>query len=107
MLGMAEGCGFGFGEGAEFAGAALYCGGGDLVGSRGGFGAGAGGVGEDVEVGEGVVVDEGERGGVVGFGFAGEACDDVGADGGVGETIVDESEAAGVVFGAVPAVHGG
>ena len=36
------------------------------MGMRGGFGAGAGGVGEDVEVGEGVAVDEGEGGGVVG-----------------------------------------
>ena len=41
------------------------------------------------------------------FGFAGEAGDDVGADGGVGEAFVDEFDAAGVVLGAVPAVHGG
>ncbi len=60
-----------------------------------------------MEVGEGVAFDEGEGGGVVGFGFAGEAGDDVGADGGVGEAVVDEVEAAGVVFGAIPAVHGG
>ena len=44
---------------------------------------------------------------MVGFGFAGEAGDDVGADGGVGEAVVDEFDAAGVVFGAIPAVHGG
>ncbi len=60
-----------------------------------------------MEVGEGEAVDEGEGGGVVGFGFAGEAGDDVGAEGGVGEAVVDELDAAGVVFGAVPAVHGG
>src|SRR5882724_2379899 len=41
------------------------------------------------------------------FGFAGEAGDDISADGGVRETFVDEFDAAGVVFGAVPAVHGG
>ncbi len=106
-LGAAEGGGFSFAEGAEFAGAALDGGGGDLVGGLGGFGAGAGGVGEDVEVGEGVAVDEGQGGGMVGFGFTREAGDDVGADGCVREAVVDQVEAAGVVFGAVPAVHGG
>ncbi len=60
-----------------------------------------------MEVGEGVAVDEGDGGGVVGFGFAGEAGDYVGTDGGVGEAVVDELDAAGVVLGAVPAVHGG
>jgi len=99
--------GFGFTESAEFAGAALDGGGGNLVWKRGGFGAGAGGVGENVEVGEGEAVDEGEGGGVVGLGLAGEAGDDVGTDGGVGEAVVDELDAAGIVFGAVPAVHGG
>src|SRR5271167_254458 len=77
-----------------------------MIGCCGGFGAGAARIGEDVEVGEGVAVDEGESGGVVGFGFAGEAGDYVGADGGVGKAVVDEFDAAGVVFGAVPAVHG-
>ena len=60
-----------------------------------------------MEVGEGQALDEGHGGGVVGFGFAGEAGDDVGADGGVGKMVVDETDAAGVVFGAIPAVHGG
>jgi len=40
-LGLAEGGGFGFAEGAEFAGAALDDGAGDFVRKRGGFGAGA------------------------------------------------------------------
>jgi len=60
-----------------------------------------------VQVGERESFDEGERGGVVIFGFAGKAGDDVGTDGGLGEAVVDEFDATGVVFGAVPAVHGG
>ena len=39
--------------------------------------------------------------------FAGEAGDDVGADGGVREVFADELDAAGVVLGAIPAMHGG
>jgi hypothetical protein len=54
-----------------------------------------------------VALDERESCSVIGFGFAGEAGDYVGADGGVGEAIVDQVDAAGVVFGAVPAVHRG
>jgi hypothetical protein len=104
---LAEGRGFGFAEGAEFAGAAFDGGAGDFVCERGGFGAGALGKREDVEIGEGETFDEGKSGGVVVFGFAGEAGDDVGADGGVGEALVDEFDAAGVVLGAIPAVHGG
>jgi len=60
-----------------------------------------------VKVGERQAFDKGERGGVVIFGFAGKAGDDVGADGGVGEAFTDEFDAAGIVFGAVPTVHGG
>jgi len=60
-----------------------------------------------VEIGEGERFDEGESCGVVLVGFAGETADDVSADGGVGEAFMDEFDAAGVVFGAVPAVHGG
>ncbi len=44
---------------------------------------------------------------MVSFGFVGEPGDDVGADSGVGQTFVDEFDAAGVVLGAIPAVHGG
>ena len=106
-LGLAERGGFGFAERAEFAGATLDDGAGDFVRKSGGFGAGAFGKRKDVEIGEGQARDEGERGGVFGFGFAGEAGDDVGADGGVGEALADELDAAGVVLGAVPAVHGG
>jgi len=43
---------------------------------------------------------------VIVFGFTGEAGDDVGADGGVRELFADEVDAAGVVFGAIPAMHG-
>ena len=106
-LGLAEGGGFGFAEGAQFAGTALDDSWGDFVRKSGGFGAGAFGKGEDVEVSEGQALNEGERGGMFGFGFAWEAGDDVGADGGVGKALADELEAAGVVLGAVPAVHGG
>ena len=106
-LGTAEGGGFGFGERAEFAGAAFDDLRRDLIGVRGGFGAGAGGIGEDVKIGEGTLFDEGESGGVIGIGFTWEAGDDVGADGGVGEAVVDQLDAAGVVLGAIPAVHGG
>jgi len=60
-----------------------------------------------VEIGERVLRNELEGCGVVGFGFSREASDDVGADGGVGQTVVDEFDAAGVVFGAIPAMHGG
>ncbi len=94
-MGSAEGGGFGFAEGAEFAGAALDDAAGDYVRKRGGFGAGALRERKNVEVGEGEALDECKRGGVVVFGFAREAGDD------------DECDAAGVVFGAIPAMHGG
>src|SRR2546422_9067314 len=106
-LGLAEGGGFGFAEGAEFAGAALDDGAGDFVCESGGFGAGALRKRENVEIGEGEALDEGERGCMVSFGFAREAGDDVGADGGLRETVVDEFDAAGVVLGTIPAMHGG
>jgi len=47
-----------------------------------------------VEIGEGEALDESERGGVIVFGFTGEAGDDVGADGGVREALMDEFDAA-------------
>jgi len=72
-----------------------------------GASAGADGVGKDMEVGEGTGLDEIHGGAVVFFGFAGEAGDDVGADGGVGELFADELDATGVVFQAIPAMHGG
>jgi hypothetical protein len=106
-LGLAEGGGFGFAEGAEFAGAALDDGAGDFVRKGGGFGAGTLGKREDVEIGEGERFDEGESSGVVLVGFAGEAGDDVGTDGGVGEAFADEFDAASVMLGTIPAVHGG
>ena len=60
-----------------------------------------------MEVGEGSRSDEVERCGVVGISFAGETGDDIGADSSVRQAVVDEFDAAGVVFSAVPAMHGG
>ena len=59
-----------------------------------------------MQVGEGPLFNEMQRGGVVGFGFAGETSDNVGADGRMRQALVNELDAAGVVFGAVPAMHG-
>src|SRR5713226_5565781 len=67
-LGLAEGGGFGFTEGAEFAGTGLDDGAGDFVNERSGLGAGALRERENVKIGEGEALDEGERGGVVVFG---------------------------------------
>ena len=80
---------------------------GDLAGERGGFGAGTLGVGKNVQVSERARRDEIEGCGMVGLGFSRKAGDDVGADGGVGQTVVDEFDAAGVMFSAIPAMHGG
>ena len=102
-----EGGGFFFAEGAEFACAAFNGGGWHVVGKSGGTGAGADGIGKNVEITERAGLDKTHGGGVVVFGFAGETGDDVGADGGVGQLFLDEVDAAGVVFGAIPAVHGG
>src|SRR5207245_3638545 len=63
-LGLAESGGFGFAEGAEFAGAALDGGAGDFVRKSGGFGAGALRKRENVKIGEGEAFDEGGRGGM-------------------------------------------
>jgi len=60
-----------------------------------------------MQIGERQALDEIHCGGVVGFGFTGEAGDDIGSNGRLGEAVVDELDAAGVVLGAVPAVHGG
>ena len=99
--------GFFFAEGTKFASAALDDGGGHMIGQSGGAGAGANGVRENVEIGEGTRFDEIHGGGVVVFGFAGEAGDYVGANGGVGKLFLDEVDAAGVVLGTIPAMHGG
>src|SRR5258706_15118716 len=104
---MAEGGGFFFAEGAEFAGTALDDGAWDFVCEGGGFGAGALGKREDVEIGEGQAFDEGHGCGVVFFGFAEETGDDGGADSGVGEALGGEFDAAGGKVGAGPAGAGG
>ncbi len=59
-----------------------------------------------MQVGEGALFNVTQRGGVVGFGLARKPCDDVGADGSMGKTFVNELDAAGVMFGTVPAMHG-
>ena len=106
-MGLAEGGGFSFTEGTEFACAALNDGAGDFVRKLGGLGAGALRKRENMEIGERARFDEGQCRGVVGFGFAGETGDDVGTDGGVREALMDEFDAAGIVLGSVPTVHGG
>jgi len=60
-----------------------------------------------VEIGKGTSIDEAQSGRVIRSGFAGKAGDDVGTDRGVREPVADEFNATGIVFGAVPAVHGG
>src|SRR5271157_5296450 len=60
-----------------------------------------------MQIGEWKRAEEVERRGVVRFGFAGEAGDNVGADGRAGESFADALDAAGIVLGAIPAVHGG
>src|SRR4029077_8121244 len=106
-LRMARGGGFFFCEAAEFAGATLDGGAGYVVRKMGSFGAGAFRKRENMEIGEGAAFDEGERCGVIVFGFSGETGDDVGTDGCVGEAFVDKFDAASVMLGAIPAVHGG
>ncbi len=106
-LGFAESGRFFFGESTEVACALVDRGAGDLIGESSGLRAGTRGVGKNMEVGERETVDEVEGGRVIGGGFAGKTADDVGADGGVGEMFANELDAAGVMFGAIPAVHGG
>jgi len=85
----------------------VNCVAGDLRIERGGFGAWTRRVREDVEIGERKRIDEAESGFVIGFGFAGEASDDVGTDGGGRKKFANEFYAAGVVLRAIPTVHGG
>ena len=106
-LGFAEGCGFGFAEGAEFASAAVNHFRRKLGIECGGFGAGARGIRENVEVGERERIDEAQSGFVIGLGFAGEASDNVGSDSGVGKEFANEDYTTRVMFGAIPTVHGG
>src|SRR5216684_5973050 len=94
-----------FSEGAQFAGTPPDDGGGDFFGEMRGLSARTLGKRKDVKVGERRLFDERKRGAVVGFGFTGEAGDDIGANGGVGEALANQFNARGVVFGAVPAVH--
>ena len=105
-LGGAESGGFFPREGTQLAGALLDDVNRNLTGLGSRFGAGALRVGKDVEVGEWETLDKFHGGSVVCVGFARETGDDVGADGGVGKAFVDEFDAASVVLGAIPAMHG-
>src|SRR6201987_6185549 len=102
-----EGGGLFFTESTKFAGAVLDYGGRHVIQKGGGAGAGAERVGKNVKVGERTRFDEIHGDGMVVFGFAGEARDYIGAYGGVRQLFVNEVNAAGVVFQAVPAMHGG
>src|SRR6266852_2153858 len=104
-LGGAKGGASCFSAGAQLAGAPLDDGGGDFFGEMLGLSARTLGKRKDVKVGERRVFDERKRPQVVGFGFTGEAGDDIGANGGVGEALANQFNARGVVCGAVPAVH--
>ncbi len=106
-LRIAECGGLGLGQSAEFTSSALDDAARELIGESGSLGAGALRVGKNVEIGERQILDKAERGSVIFFGFARETGDDIGADGGVGEEFADELDAAGIVFGAIPAMHGG
>ena len=106
-LGAAEGGGFAFGERAEIAGTMFDDLARQVVGERGSASAGTHRIGKDVEISEGAGFNKSKSGGMVGIGFAGEAGDNVGTDGRVWQMAVDEFDSAGVVFGAVPATHGG
>ena len=92
---------------AEFTGAALNDISRDVICKAGSFGAGTRGVRKDVEVGKGAIFDEAQRGGVVFFGFTWEPGEDIGANGGVGQALANQFDAASVMLGAIPAMHGG
>jgi len=96
-----------FAETAEFAGAAVDFGGRNVAGNSRGSRACARRKREDVKIGERQALDKGHRCGVVFVGFARESGDDVSADRGVGQMLSNELDAAGVVLGAIPAMHGG
>jgi hypothetical protein len=106
-LGTAEGGRFGFAEGAKLTGATLDDVAVNVAREGGSARSGSRRVGKNVKVSERKTLDEGESGGVIGFGFARKAGDDVSADGGVRKLLANELEAASVMFSAIPAMHGG
>jgi len=69
------------------------------------FGAGAPGKRKNVQVGERKRLDKCEGCCVFRVCLSGKAGDDVGADGGMRKQFADEFDAAGIVLGAIPAVH--
>ena len=106
-LRLAEGSGFRFAEGAKLAGAAVDDFAGNLRFERSGFCSRTRRVRKNVEISERKRVNEKKSVFVIGFGFSGEADDDIGADSGVRKKFANEFDAAGVMLGTVPAVHGG
>src|SRR5260221_898645 len=103
----AEGICFRLAKSAEFGGTAMNRLAGELGIERGCFRARTGRIGKDVEIGERKRIDEAESGSMVGFSFAWESGDDVGAYGGMGKKFANECCAAGVMLRAIPAMHGG
>src|SRR5215469_15038957 len=98
--------GFGLGEGAKFAGALVNGVRGDLSGEICSFGSGARRKRKNVKVAERESGDEIHRGGMIFTGFTGEADDDIGADGGMWKRFANEFDAASIVRGAIPTMHG-
>lgn len=99
--------GLGFAEGAQFAGAAFDGGSRNVIWESGCVRSGAQRIGKHVKVSERQRLDEMHCGGVIIFGFARESGDEVSADGGVGKLLANEFDAPRVVFGTIPAMHGG
>ncbi len=60
-----------------------------------------------MEIGERTIFDKAQSRGVIRLSFAGESGDNVSADSCVWKALTDEFNAAGIMFGAVPAMHGG
>src|SRR2546429_7759767 len=89
--------GFAFAESTQFAGAALDDRTRQVVCESGRFRARTLRVREHMEVRERKRFDESKRRGVILFCLAGEACDCVGADGGMGEVLANEFNTARVV----------
>jgi hypothetical protein len=106
-LRIAKGGRLGFGESTKFTGAGFDDMAREMIRQGGGFGAWAARIREDVEISEGTIFDETQRGGVIRTGFVRKAGDDVSTNRGVRKAVAYEFNAAGIVFGAVPAVHGG
>ena len=94
-------------ESTEFASTTLDDVAGEMICELSSLSAGSRGIGEDVKIGEGARFDEAESGGVIVFGFAREAGEYIGAERSMGKKFANQLDAARIVFGAIPAMHGG